>query len=112
MKNFVQPGKVVDYQNGTGSAIKSGDVVVFPGGVGIAAVDIPVAGVGSVQIEGVFTCAKATSLAIAQGDKLYYDATNHVFNKTAMSNTLSGFAFLPALSADVLVQVCLKFMGA
>jgi predicted RecA/RadA family phage recombinase len=44
--------------------------------------------------------AKATALAIAVGDKLYWDDTNTVVNKTASGNTACGFALEPCGSAD------------
>ncbi len=58
-----------------------------------------------VALEGVFTVAKATSLAISVGDALYYDATNAVVNKTASGNTFAGFAHEAAGSAATEVKM-------
>lgn len=112
MKNFVQRGDVITYKN-AGAAIKSGDVVPLAAGVGVAAVDIAATtGSGSVVMEGVFKLAKEAPLVIAQGDKLYWDNTAKVFTKTAMGNTIAGFAHEAALSADTTVLVNLEYMSA
>ncbi len=99
-QNYIQPGDVVNYQN-SGSAIASGAVVKMGTLVGVALADIAATtGIGPVAVEGVFLAAKETGTAWAQGDALYWDATNSKFTKTSAGNTFSGYAFEPALSAD------------
>lgn len=112
MKNFVQKGDVLNYAN-SGAAIKSGDVVPLTAGIGVAAVDIAATtGVGAVGVEGVYSIAKEAPLVITQGDKLYWDNSAKKLTKTAMSNTLCGFAFESAVSAATTVLVKLMYMGA
>lgn len=102
-------GAVIEYSN-TGSAISSGDVVQTGDLVGIAATDIAATtGVGSVEIEGVFTVAKVTGVAWIQGDKVDWDASNSAFGKgitTASGDvTNCGIAFKAAASGDATAQV-------
>lgn len=96
MKNFVQLGDVITVP--APAAVTSGKLVVIGSLVGVAQ---KAAGVGedvALLTEGVISYAKVSALAIAVGDKLYYDAANDVVNKTAEDNTLVGFAV--AASAD------------
>lgn len=112
MKNFVQVGKQITYAN-SGAAILSGAVVPLTAGIGVAAVDIAATtGSGAVAVEGVFSIAKEAPLAIAQGDKLYWDNSAKKLTKTAMSNTLCGWAFEAAGSAATVVLIKLQYMGA
>lgn len=105
MKNFVKKGEVIDFVNGSGSAIKSGDLVVIGTIFGVAQTDIAIADTGAVLLKGVFVLAKAASQAWAQGAKLYWDATAKNATTTASGNTVFGVAHAAALSADVLGEV-------
>ena len=58
-----------------------------------------------VALEGVFTVPKATSLAIAVGDILYYDVADANLNKTATDNFFAGFAHEAAGSAATTVKL-------
>jgi len=83
MTNFIQDGETLEYTN-AGSAIASGDVVVVGKLVGIAATDIAAStGVGTVYLEGVFNVPKNNSLAITQGDQVFWDASPGEVTKTA-----------------------------
>lgn len=108
MKNSISSGEVLDYTNGTAAAIKSGDVVVISNVCGVANTDIAIGATGSVDVEGAFSLPKAAGLAIAQGDKVYWDATNKVVTKTNTDKPL-GFAFNAALAGDAKVDVSLSF---
>lgn len=57
-----------------------------------------------IALEGIFTLPKTAPLVINLGDKLYWDDTAKVVNKT-MSNTFIGYAWTAALSADTSLQV-------
>jgi predicted RecA/RadA family phage recombinase len=104
MKNFVQPGHVMEYVN-AGAAIASGDVVAFPWGCGIATGDIAATtGVGSLAVSGVFSLKKEAALVIAQGDIVYWDDTANEVDKTSSNNKL-GYAFKAALAGDANVDV-------
>jgi predicted RecA/RadA family phage recombinase len=90
MKNFVQDGAVITVP--APADVTSGKIVVIGALIGVAqkaavsGADVPL------LTKGVVSYAKTSALAIAIGDKLYYDATNNVVNKTASGNTLVGIA--------------------
>jgi predicted RecA/RadA family phage recombinase len=79
--NFVTEGKILNWPNGTGSAVSSGEVVVIGDLVGVALVDIADGESGSVQISEVFTLTKTAGTAWNQGDKLDFDVSASAFDK-------------------------------
>ena len=89
---FVQEGKALDYYNDGGAAIAYGDVVLMGALLGVAECDIPVGGLGAVSISGVYEMPADTGTAYAQGDALYWDASNKRVTKTSESNTACGHA--------------------
>lgn len=107
-KNYVQEGKIMSWTNGTGGDIASGDVVLIGTRVGVALVDIADGESGSVAVAEVFEVPKVAPLAIAAGDFLYWDVADANFNKTATDNTLGGYAFADAASADTTVNIKLN----
>lgn len=111
MKNYIQKGEVINYSN-SGSAIASGDTVVIGALIGIAQTDIAATtGTGSVCLEGVFEVAKTTSLAIAQGDRVYWNTSTKKVTKTT-SDVYMGVAFEAAGSSDTTCLVSLNENGA
>lgn len=105
MKNFVQEGNTLDYTNAISAAITSGAMFLLVDTVAVACTDIANPGTGAIALEGIFTIPKAAPLAIVVGDKLYWDDTNKVLNKTASGNTFAGFAASVAASAATTVNV-------
>lgn len=104
-KNHIQEGKVMTWTNGTGSDVSAGDVVLVTNRIGIALGDIANGAKGELAIEEVWEIDKAAPLVIDQGDLVYWDAADGNVNKTATDNTLAGFAFVAAASADTTVMV-------
>jgi len=74
-KNYVQPGQVIDYTNGSGSSITSGTVIKMGNILGVAVADIADGEQGSVAIEGVFTGPKVSAAVFAVGEKLIWDVS-------------------------------------
>lgn len=109
-RNYVKPGDVVDYVNGTGVAILSGaPVVIGNQQMGIALVDIAIAGTGSVAKEGIFELDKNTSDAVTQGQKLWWDgAVGEVINAPAINAYFIGYADQTELAATATVFVDLE----
>jgi len=109
-RNYVKPGDVVDYVNGTGVAILSGaPVVIGNQQMGIALVDIAIAGTGSVAKEGIFELDKNTSDAVTQGQKLWWDgAVGEVINAPAINAYFIGYADQTELEATATVLVDLE----
>ncbi len=105
-KNYVQEGKIIEYT--AGATIASGDLVVIGVRVGVALVSMVSGDVGSVAMSGVFEVPKEAPLVISQGDLLYCDATSGELDKTSSAQTLAGYAWADAASADTTVKVKLN----
>jgi len=107
---YVKPGDVIDWTNGTGSAVVSGQpVVIGKQQMGIALVAIASLAVGSVAKEGVFQLAKDTSMAVTQGQRLFWDASAaKVVNAAAINTYFIGFADQAELAATATVLVDLE----
>jgi predicted RecA/RadA family phage recombinase len=77
-KNFIQPGKVIDYV--AGANITSGSVVKVGQILGVALADIANGDTGPVQIEGVFEVPKVAGAVWAQGQSLTWDVSAVAFD--------------------------------
>lgn len=108
-KNYVQPGRVLDYLNSGSAAIASGQVVVIGAVIGVALAAIAVGEKGSVQVEGVFALPKKTGTAVAQGAAVVFKAASKDFTVgTPASGDVSGaaaFAFEAAAAGDTSLLV-------
>jgi predicted RecA/RadA family phage recombinase len=106
-KNYVQGDDVIQWTNGTGAAVSSGDPVAIGNAqMGIALVDIASAASGSVAKCGVFSLAKNTSDAGVQGQKAWWDAANEeVINAPAINAWFIGYFFAAAASDATTCQV-------
>ncbi len=107
---YIQPGDIIDWVNGTGSAVVSGQpVVVGKRQMGIALVDIASTATGSVAREGVFQLAKNTAQAVTLGQRLFWNAsTSKVDNAATINTYFIGFAFAAQGSSDTTVLVCIE----
>lgn len=91
MKNFVQEGEVLTLT--PAAAVASGVGYLFGAGLfGVATNDVAVSVAGEFLTEGVVTIGKTSALAIAVGDRLFWDATNKVVNKTSTAQQCVGIA--------------------
>lgn len=95
--NFVQEGGVLNWTNGTGSDVSSGDVVVMgstsDATICVALVDIANGASGAVAIEGVFTLPKVSAAVFKQGESLAYDVSASAFDDnqiTAATGDVTG----------------------
>ena len=76
MINYSKQADVMSWTNGTGSAVTSGSVVRVGSGIfGIAIADIANGATGALQLTGQVTLPKATGVAFAAGDPLYWNGT-------------------------------------
>lgn len=107
MKTFVQSGDVLDLDPGT--TVPAGTGCLFGAALfGVAVVDA-VSGTPSAFItEGVVTIAKTSALAIAVGDRLFWDATNKVVNKTTTAQQQVGIAVEAAVNPSSTVKMLLQ----
>lgn len=80
MKNYVNEGKTLNYANGTGADIASGDVVVVGTLLCVAAVDIANGGSGILHTGGVYDLPKVDAAVIGQGETLTWDISVGAFD--------------------------------
>jgi len=79
-RNYINEGKTINFTNGTGSAIASGNVVPVGNQLCIALVDIAIGATGVLAAEGVFTVSKVTTAVIGQGESVMYDSSAKEFD--------------------------------
>lgn len=106
MKNFVQEGDVLTLT--PTASVSAGVGYLFGAGLfGVAVNDVAANTPGEFRVNGVFSLAKTSALAISVGDRLFWDATNKVVNKTATSQVCVGVAVAAAAnpSASVLARL-------
>lgn len=95
MDNYIQPGQTLSLA--PGADVASGVGYLFGTSLfGVAAEDITSGVVGAFLTEGVVEIAKTSALAITAGDRLFWDATNKVVNKTTTAQQCVGIALADA----------------
>lgn len=104
MKNFVQIGDTLDLD--PGATVASGTGALFGAALfGVAVVDAVSGTPSSFQVRGVVDIAKTSALAIAVGDRLFWDATNKVVNKTTTAQQQVGIAVAVAANPSATVKM-------
>jgi predicted RecA/RadA family phage recombinase len=104
---FVQAGDVLDLD--PGATVASGTGHLFGAALfGVAAVDAVSGTPSSFICEGVVTIAKTSALAIAVGDRLFWDAVNSVVNKTSVAQQQVGIAVEAAANPSATVKMLLE----
>lgn len=103
--NFIEVGEAIKIK--AKAAIKGGDVVLTGDLAGIAIADIAKDEIGALSVIGVWEVKAKSAEEIAQGDKLYWDASAKEATKTAGSNKYIGIAWSdsPNLTAVVTVKL-------
>lgn len=113
--NFKQPGDIITWTNGTGSAVVSGQVVRIGNILGVALVDIASTASGSVALDGVFTVPKVSAAVIAQGESLTWDASAAAFDDNAASPATGDVTGPPAVAFQAagngVTTLAVKFTG-
>ena len=106
MKNFVQPGDVLtltpdaDVASGVGKLFGT---ALF----GVAVGDVASGEEGAFTVRGVVEISKTSALAISVGDRLFWDATNKVVNKTTTAQQCVGIAVEAAANPSSTVKMLL-----
>lgn len=98
--NYIQPGEVIDWVNGTGSAVVSGQVVRVGKVLGVALVAIAIGATGAVQLTGVFEVPKVSGAVIAQGENLVWDASAAAFDDNAATPASGDVSGAPAIAFE------------
>ena len=105
-KNYIQDGDTLSLA--PGADVASGTGHLFGAALfGIALTDAKNGVASSFAVEGVFSIAKTSALAIAVGDRVFWDAANAVVNKTSTAQQQVGIAVAAAAnpSSTVLVKL-------
>lgn len=104
MNNFIQKGEVLTLT--PAAAVTSGVGYLFGAGLfGVATNDVAISTAGEFITEGVVEIAKTSALAISVGDRLFWDATNSVVNKTSTAQQCVGVAVEAAANPSSTVKM-------
>lgn len=104
MKNYREPGDVITVVAPSGGVV-SGSAYLIGALFGVASASAAEGDEFALATFGVFELPKTSALAIAAGDKVYWDDTAKVVNKTASGNTLVGVATAAAANPSSVVNV-------
>ena len=109
MKTFVQEGDTLTLA--PGADVASGIGFLFGAALFGVSTGAALNGVASpFQVSGVVTIGKTSALAIAVGDRLFWDSTNKVVNKTSAAQQQVGVAVEAAANPSPTVKM--KIMQA
>ena len=104
MKTFIQPGRTLTVAAPTGGVV-SGEGVLIGALFGMATTDAAEGAEVEILTEGVVEIAKTSALAIDVGDRLFWDDTNAVVNKTATAQLCVGVAVAAAADPSDTVKM-------
>ena len=104
MKNFTQEGESLSLV--PAAAVASGVGYLFGTSLfGVAVNDVASGASGEFVTEGVVTLAKTSALAIAVGDRVFWDPAAKVVNKTLTAQQCVGIAVAAAANPSSTVSV-------
>ena len=102
MATYIRPGEVVEV---TASAdLVAGDVVSLGSRIAIAGDSVKSGAVLNCHVVGIFEFDKTESLAISQGDAVYFNTETKKITKTA-TDVPAGWAVKAAAATDATVEV-------
>lgn len=106
MRNFIQEGETLTLD--AGETVAAGTGKLFGAALfGVACVDAVSGTASAFQIRGVVEIAKTSALAISVGDRLFWDDTNNVVNKTTTAQQQVGVAVEAAANPSATVKMLL-----
>lgn len=104
MKNFVQKGETLTLT--PAANVSAGVGYLFGTALfGVAAGNVVSGTAGEFVTEGVVEVAKTSALAISVGDRVFWDATNSVVNKTSAAQVCVGIAVEAAANPSATVKI-------
>ncbi|MDG4601443.1 MAG: DUF2190 family protein [Defluviicoccus sp.] len=104
MKTYVAPGHSITVTAPSGG-VTSGQGLLIGTLFGIVQADALEGADAELLTEGVVEVAKTSALQIDVGDRLFWDATNKVVNKTATAQVCVGIAVSPAANPSATVKM-------
>jgi predicted RecA/RadA family phage recombinase len=106
MNNYVQDGDVLTLD--PGETVAAGVGKLFGAALfGVAVVDAVSGTASAFRVRGVVEIAKTSALAISVGDRLFWDATNDVVNRTTTAQQQVGVAVEAAANPSGTVKMLL-----
>jgi len=111
-KNYYQDGATMDWHNGTGEAVVSGQPVIVGSIVGIAQHNIQDGGDGVLMMAGVFVLPKVAADTWPRGERLFLSKTGELTSKAkdgSDDNAFAGSAWITTNANDVEGRVRLGF---
>ena len=104
MKNYQQAGDIITI---TPTAAVASGIGYLAGSAlfGVATADVAINTPGEFLTRGVVVIGKTSALAIAVGDRLFWDATNKVVNKTSTAQQCVGVAIEAAANPSSTVAM-------
>lgn len=106
MKNYIADGNT--YPHTCLAVATAGAVILLADTISVAKTNGAIGELIAVQTAGVVRLPKLAGSDIAQGKKVYWDATNGQINLTSSGNTLAGRAFEAAGAGTTFVNVDLN----
>ncbi len=104
MKTFIKQGDTITLT--PAADVASGVGYLFGAGLfGIATNDVASGVSGEFITEGIVTIGKTSALAISVGDRVFWDATNKVVNKTTSAQQCVGVAVEAAANPSSTVAI-------
>lgn len=104
MKTFIKQGDTITLT--PAADVASGVGYLFGAGLfGIATNDVASGVAGEFITEGIVTIGKTSALAISVGDRVFWDATNKVVNKTTSAQQCVGVAVEAAANPSSTVAI-------
>ena len=104
MKTYIQPGHTLTVTAPAGGVL-SGQGVLIGTLFGISQYDAVEGAEAEILTEGVIEIDKTSALAISVGDRLFWDGTNKVVNKTAAAQVCVGVAVSAAANPSDTVRI-------
>lgn len=103
-KNYIQEGDILTLT--PAAAVVAGVGYQFGTGLfGVALEDVAISTPGAFAVEGVWEIAKTSALAISVGDRVFWDVTNKVVNKTSAGQQCVGIAVEAAANPSATVKI-------
>src|SRR5512134_3869226 len=105
--NYIQPGRTLTVTAPTGGVL-SGQGLLIGALFGIAQYDAVEGAEVEILTEGVVEIVKTSALAIGVGDRLFWDDTNKVVNKTTTAQQQVGVAVAAGANPSATVKMLLR----
>src|SRR5512134_2080955 len=105
--NYIQPGHTLTVTVPTGGVL-SGKGVLIGALFGIAQYDAIEGDEVEILTEGVVEIGKTSALAIGVGDRLFWDDTNKLVNKTTTAQQQVGVAVAAAANPSATVKMLIR----